>query len=52
MNTAEYALGSVAACSFACVLLQLLPMWRVLLVEWLGKILERRLGLPSIRLPL
>ncbi len=52
MNTAEYALGTVAACSFACVLLQLLPMWRVLLVEWLGKILERRLGLPSIRLPL
>lgn len=44
MVSAEYALGTVAACGFACVLLQLLPYWRSLLTEIFVKAVELRVG--------
>ena len=52
MNTAEYAIGTVAACGFACVLLQLLTGWRMLLLQIFLNGLDIRFGWPPIRLPL
>ncbi len=46
MCTAEYAVGTVAACGFACVLLQLLPSWRGLLTEIFVKAFTLRYGWP------
>lgn len=46
MNTAEYALGTVAACGFACVLLQFLTGWRGMLVQIFAKIFELKFGFP------
>ena len=46
MNTAEYALGTVAACGFACVLLQILTGWRGMLVQIFAKIFELKFGFP------
>ncbi|MEJ7628888.1 MAG: DUF4244 domain-containing protein [Nocardioidaceae bacterium] len=52
MNTAEYAAGTTAACGFACLLLQLLPIWRALLTEIFRQVLEIRFGSPITRIPL
>jgi len=46
MCTAEYAVGTVAASGFACLLIQLLPDWRGLLMEILTKVFAVRLGWP------
>ena len=46
MRTAEYAVGTVAACGFACLLIQLLPDWRGLLMELLSKVFAVRFGWP------
>lgn len=46
MCTAEYALGTVAACGFACVLLQLLSHWRSLLVQFFLSAVELHFGFP------
>jgi Protein of unknown function (DUF4244) len=52
MNTAEYAIGTVAACGFACLLLQVLTNWRLVLVQIFLKALDIRFGWPPIRIPL
>jgi hypothetical protein len=46
MCTAEYAVGTVAACGFACILIQLLPDWRGLLMAILTKALAVGVGWP------
>lgn len=51
MCIAEYALGTVSACGFACVLLQLLPHWRSMLTEILIKGLTSRFGWPFTSFP-
>lgn len=52
MNTAEYAVGTAAACGFACVLFQLLPNWRTVLTEIFRQVFEIRFGWPITRVPL
>jgi hypothetical protein len=51
MCTAEYAVGTVAACGFACVLFRLLPAWRGLLTDILKNVLAVRFGWPFSGLP-
>jgi hypothetical protein len=46
MCTAEYAVGTVAACGLACILIQLLPDWRALLMAILTKALAVGVGWP------
>jgi uncharacterized protein DUF4244 len=44
MCTAEYAVGTVAACGFACVLLELLENWRSMLANFLLRAVELHVG--------
>ena len=46
MCTAEYAVGTLAGCGFACILIQLLPRWRSLLMEILMRVFAFRYGWP------
>lgn len=50
MTTAEYAVGTVAACAFGCLLLQLLMDWQSMLLHILGLITEAFDG-PMQRVP-
>lgn len=51
MCTTEYALGTIAACGFACILMALLQHWRGMLMQILIKGFDAKFGWPDLPLP-
>ena len=52
MNTTEYAVGTVAACGFACMLIQVIPAYRTVILNALMRVVELHFGWGPFDLPL